>query len=359
MRLEQITFTRFLAAIGIVLFHFGTQTAPFNFQPTAFLFTEGNIGVSYFFILSGFIMVISYSGKGTIPLVDYYRKRVARIYPLYLLAILLFFAYFIFVHGIIDYTAMGLNILLLQSWSPKYALSFNGPGWSLAVETLFYLLFPLLFNTIYSKATLKRLVLPILAIWAVTQAVFVAGLYAPFYQHAAIKTMLSYFPLMHVSQFLMGNLAGLFFVKYQQELRGSYDVALLLLLAALILLLKYPPGKYPAGLLYHDGLMALIFVPLILLLSANTGIITRVFRARPLIFLGEISYGVYILQRPVFVWSREMLAGLGITNATTKFYLFLTLLLVVAVVCYYLVEVPLRKMIIGFRIRKKDKLQYA
>ena len=348
MRLDQITFTRFLAALGIVLFHFGTQTMPFNYKPTAFLFSEGNIGVSYFFILSGFIMVISYAGKGAIDLPDYYKKRFARIYPLYMLAILIFLCYLIFTNGIIDYKAMVLNMLLIQAWLPKYALSFNGPGWSLAVETLFYLLFPFLFNGIYSKIKLKKLVFPVIIIWICTQVLFIVGLNSQGYQELAIRTLLSYFPLMHLNQFLTGNLAGLFFLNNRDRLAGNHDTFVLLLLAALIVLLRYPVGEYHAGLIYHDGLMAFIFVPVIILMSANTGLITRVFKAKPLIFLGEISYGMYILQRPVFVWSRELLAGLGITNPAAKFYLFLALLLAFASIAYYLVEVPMRKFIIGF-----------
>ncbi|MDW5290748.1 hypothetical protein [Formosa sp. PL04] len=63
MRLEQITFTRFLAAISIVIFHHGKNIFPFNQEGVSFIIKQANIGVSYFFILSGFVMVIAYGNK--------------------------------------------------------------------------------------------------------------------------------------------------------------------------------------------------------------------------------------------------------------------------------------------------------
>ena len=347
MRLDQITFTRFLAAIAIVVFHFGEGIMPFAWKPVGFLFREGNIGVSYFFILSGFIMVISYAGKGRIEAGSYYRKRIARIYPLYLLAIALYAAWFLFSGAGMDYTGLALNVLLIQSWLPGYAISFNGPGWSLSVEAMFYLLFPLLFNTFYSKVQLGKLWLPVVAIWALTQTILIVALHSKVLNDAHIKShqLLFYFPLMHLNQFLTGNFAGLFFLKANDRLSGNYDLAILALLAVFSLLLKYPVGHINAGSWYHDGLMAVIFVPFILLMAGNTGLITQVFKARPLILLGEISYGIYILQKPVFLWSRQLVFYCKINNGTVKFYLFLGMLLLASVISYYLVEVPLRRLI--------------
>ena len=347
MRLDQITFTRFLAAIAIVVFHFGEGIAPFSYKPIDFLFREGNVGVSYFFILSGFIMMISYNGKGTIKAGDYYRKRIARIYPLYLLAIMINAAWFLFSGFRMDYTGMILNIFLIQSWLPGYAISFNGPGWSLAVEALFYLLFPLLFNTVYRKVSLRKLWPPIILVWLITQLILLSGLHGRVFSEANEKMhqLLVYFPLMHLNQFLIGNLAGLFFLSIKDKLNRNLDLIILFVLCIFAFLLKHPIDHVSPGSTYHDGLMAVIFVPLIVLMAGNNGLITRVFNTRPLILLGEISYGIYILQRPVFFWSRQLVFYWGINSAAGKFYLFLGMLLVASFVSYFLVEVPLRRII--------------
>ena len=63
MRIEQLTFTRFLAAIPIVLFHYSREIFPFNTPALNFWVVNANMGVSYFFILSGFVMAIAYGNR--------------------------------------------------------------------------------------------------------------------------------------------------------------------------------------------------------------------------------------------------------------------------------------------------------
>jgi len=89
MRIEQLTFTRFIAAISIVIFHFGDGCYLFNNEYVSFLFTQANMGVSYFFILSGFVMTIAYSHKENFQLKEYLVNRIGRIYPLYFFSIVL------------------------------------------------------------------------------------------------------------------------------------------------------------------------------------------------------------------------------------------------------------------------------
>ena len=86
MRVEQLTFTRFIAAISIVIFHYAKDVPPFNFDVISFLFNQANLGVSYFFILSGFVMIIAYGQKKNISFLSYMQKRFARIYPVTFLA---------------------------------------------------------------------------------------------------------------------------------------------------------------------------------------------------------------------------------------------------------------------------------
>lgn len=155
MRVEQLTFTRFLAAISIVVFHYGGNIFPFNIKFIHLLFKQANMGVSYFFILSGFVMVIAYKDKVKIEYGDYIKRRFARIYPVYGLAILILLAYWLALKKPIDYKGLFLNLTLLQSWIPGYALSFNGTGWSLAVEMFFYFTFPFLFNYIYRSSSVR------------------------------------------------------------------------------------------------------------------------------------------------------------------------------------------------------------
>ena len=215
MRLEQLTFTRFLAVISIVVFHYGNDIFPFNSNIIDFLFRQANIGVSYFFILSGFVMIIAYENRDKIEFRDFLKRRLARIYPVYLLAIFSLLAYYVLISQSFDYKELFLNLTLIQSWIPGFALSFNSPSWSLSVEMFFYISFPFLFNSFYKKYSLKRLIILVFIFFIGSQILLHSFTHSSFYNGFPSKShdLIYYFPLMHFSEFLIGNIAGLFFLK--------------------------------------------------------------------------------------------------------------------------------------------------
>lgn len=345
MRLEQLTFTRFLAAISIVVFHYGTNVFPFSHDAIDFLFRQANIGVSYFFILSGFVMIIAYNNKDKIEFWDYMKRRFARIYPVFFLAIIILLVYFVILGRPIDYKGFLLNITMVQSWIPGYALSFNGPGWSLAVEMFFYLSFPFLFNRFYKRYSYKKLIVPILIFFIGSQIALHFMTYSSYYNGFPSKShdLTYYFPLMHLSEFLIGNLAGMFFLKGIKV--RNYDLPIIILIVFVSVLLKMK-----IGIIYHNGMLAFVFIPMIILISANNGFITRISNRKTLVFLGEISYGIYILQMPVYTWINDIMKYLNIDNTIVIFYTALSVLILLSAISYKFFETPLRKMINKKRI---------
>jgi len=342
MRIEQITFTRFIAAISIVIFHYGRNVFPFKIESISFLFNQANIGVSYFFILSGFVMIIAYGQKVKINTIDYLKNRFARIYPVYFLAIILLLIFFTITSSKIDFYGLILNIFLIQSWIPGQALSFNYPGWSLAVEFLFYLAFPFLFNYVYSKFDFKRIVIPILFIWVVSQICLHIASTTSFYKGFPSKShdLIYYFPIMHLNEFLMGNLAGLFFINKLRTKKINIDWLIVLLLLILFALLRFN-----TFINFHNGFLMIIFIPLIISFSLNNGILSRFSNHKFCVFLGEISYGIYILQVPIFLWVRAVFSHFGIHSNFILFYLSLIILIMTSAVSYFFIETPLRKKI--------------
>lgn len=345
MRLEQLTFTRFLAAISIVVFHSGKNVFPFSHDAINFLFRQANIGVSYFFILSGFVMIIAYNNKDKIEFWDYMKRRFARIYPVFFLAIIILLVYFVILGRPIDYKGLILNITMVQSWIPGFALSFNGPGWSLAVEMFFYLSFPFLFNRFYKRYSYKKLIVPILIFFIGSQIALHFMLYSSFYTGFPSKShdLIFYLPLMHLSEFLIGNLAGMFFLKGIKV--RNYDLPIIILVVFIVVLLKMK-----IGINYHNGMLAFVFVPMIILISANNGFITRISNYKTLVFLGEISFGIYILQKPVYTWINGIMKYFNIDNINVIFYVSLSVLLISSAISYKFFETPLRKLINKKRI---------
>ncbi len=142
IRKDQITFTRFVAAMAIVVFHFGTDVFPFDQAPIAGLVERANVGVSYFFNLSGFIMVLACSGLEPIGAIDDDRRRLARVAPAYDAALLLLAPFLLKDWRHLDDVALALNPTMLQAWVHSKVLTVNQPGWLLSVEMFFYLCFP-------------------------------------------------------------------------------------------------------------------------------------------------------------------------------------------------------------------------
>ncbi|MBL3546866.1 acyltransferase family protein [Chryseobacterium sp. KMC2] len=331
MKITQITFTRFLAAMAIVISHFNKDMFLYQIDYISNVFLKANVGVSYFFILSGFIMIVAYHKKDRINYFDYYKNRFARIYPLYVLGLLL---YLITRYSGFSFYKVFLYLLGLQSWIPGEAMILNFPGWSISVEFLFYLIFPLLYNHFYSKGNKSVWVITVI-IWVITQ-VF-CSLYAGslYYEgpHTESHELLYYFPLMHINEFLVGNLAGLFFVKNHKQ--KNYDVPVIVIFLLILLALIFVP------LFYHNGLMALLFIPLIILISKNNGTLTRIFSLKPLEYLGEASYAVYITHIPVLYILREILEQYNF-GIDTIFWMYMGVLMITSALFYQFIEKPLR-----------------
>jgi peptidoglycan/LPS O-acetylase OafA/YrhL len=322
----------------IVIFHFG-HVFPFEATSFSFIFTKAYIWVSFFYILSGFVIFIAYYRGTQIPFRNFYFKRIKRIYPLYFLALVLMFINYILSSKKIDAVDIFLQTLAVQSWVPNRTLNFNTPGWSISVEFFFYATFPLLANYVYPKLSLKQKTIVIGTIWLFTQ--FLIAIYEKFEIFNPNKTInhaqFLNLPIMHLNQFLVGNLVAMYYLKYLKDRKANYDLVITAIAALLVMSMYFFVN--PSS---NNGIMAIIFVPLILFCSMNTGVIAKITVWKPFVFLGEISYGVYILQSPVFLITKKACAWLHWPiSANVLFYMSLLLLISIAAACYLLIEKPL------------------
>ena len=343
MRIEQITFTRFIAAIFIFIFHFGKQSFPFS-NPFLFPFLkQATVGVSYFFMLSGFVMIIAYWKLNTnfIPVKQFLASRFARIYPVYIIAILLSVVFVFLKNGNISATAFLLEIFALQSWIPQYALEINYTAWSISVEMFFFLSFPFLYKYFYKRYSLSIVVITAIVFWLLSQIIFNYAYFSGYYQPfpSSRHSFLYYHPIMHWNEFILGNATGLIFIKFfaNKNYNRNFDWILLCFPVLVALMLRY---KYAN---YHNGLLAVLFIPFIVLLSLNTGWITKIFCKPFFVLLGEISYSIYILQLPVYWACKSIFIYFHInTSKYSLFYVTAVILLISAYISYRFLETPLR-----------------
>lgn len=357
MRIEQLTFTRYLAALTVIFFHYGATVFPASVPWLQPLVTAGPIAVSYFYVLSGVIMAVAYyqpqQEQQYLHTYRYWLARFARIYPVYLLALLLMAAAK-YQQVLTDPTGLVLSLSMLQAWSPEYALTLNTPGWSLSVEAFFYLSFPLIM-LLFKRRHLPYWLGFTAAVWLATQLLHTYLLNSTDYTaHNALHKLIYYNPLMHWNTFLIGFLGGVWLREggFKRFAQPAFNHGGLVLIGSLLAILLVGKAQWikdsGVAFAYTNGLITPLFLLLIILLATNTSCISRWLQQRWLVVLGEASFSLYILQKPLHgIYERLMPTSIPADSAL-HFYLFVLLLTLSAIASYYLFETPLRRWINNF-----------
>ncbi len=350
MQINQITFTRFVAALTVVFFHYGSHAFPATLSWLTGSVTAGPIAVNYFYVLSGFIMAIAYyQPNSTTPLNKrrYWVARIARIYPVYLVALLLMVAASS-AQLAEKPLALPLQLTMLQAWIPGYPMTLNNPGWSLSVEAFFYLCFPFLLAIIH-RSGLRYLTIFAILLWLATQFVLLVSINSPEYSaKSPLHDFVYYHPLMHINAFITGLLCGVAFKNKADTLKSPSPLWLISSSLLVILLLELRPAIENAlgiHVAYTNGLIAPAFLWFIWLLAASKGRIASVLSHPALILLGEASFSLYILQKPVFGLYNRILEPRLNFGDVADFYSALLLLIIISIASYKLLETPARTLI--------------
>lgn len=364
--LTALTSLRFFAALVVVLFHLRVMHildgGPWWYQNFASI---GYVGVNCFFVLSGFILVYTYgrtaaeTGAGAgVDARRFWRARFARIYPAYLLSLLVTAPYFFHAVGHLEipYLAWSqrhltaaciLTLGLAQAWVPQGALTWNAVCWSLSAEAFFYLLFPALLLWT-RRLTPRGLGLAIAGCAAVSLAFSL--LYVFLHPDGIDKVnslettlpwrnVLSYNPLVRLPEFVTGMLAGQLFLAGP----GSSRLALPLVSIGLCVLvaLTAMAGKIPNPLV-SAGFLSPAFAALIYGLAALPADSASFLEWRWLVLLGEASYSLYLLHSFAISEISEATAGLP---KWAQVLACLAGAIAASLICFRMVEQPPRKVL--------------
>jgi peptidoglycan/LPS O-acetylase OafA/YrhL len=357
--IRPLTSLRFFAAVWVVAYHYLTPALEADPVVPAWLLAfvrSGFIGVPVFFVLSGFVLCYNYEAadfRAPGAKRAFWVARFARIYPVYILAFLLavppaLYALWTNVPGLpsVQDHAVGalLSPLLLQAWAGSAHAAWNTPGWTLSVEAAFYVAFPW-FAALARRRRLGSAFLAATALSATLLAVYlVAGLGSV---HVVMRN-----PLVHVPAFL----AGMLLAQHRAAattLRPAQADAMavggLLAIGAVAVTLSGPWGPGPETA--EPLLNSLLPIPLVALatigLVAPQGTLVSLLSAPKLVWLGNISYSVYILQTPLVkyvLYLPAMLLGFGTANLLA-FCAFLAVLVAVSAFTYRFVERPWQRRI--------------
>jgi peptidoglycan/LPS O-acetylase OafA/YrhL len=345
--ISALHFTRFLAAFCVVAYHYGKSAIPFKDGIINTFIQNGGFAVSYFFALSGFIMMYAYyKPNDQFSNKEFWITRLARIYPVYFLSFLLVLLTMLILNGS---KPKGLSIILqalcLHAWKPGISMEMNYVSWSIAVELLFYFIFPFLYKY-WHKKSLITICFQAILFWAISLSwhLWMAkNLSSP--ERYNVGQFIAFFPLWHLNSFVLGSAASLIFIKKLMPLNYTSFFSSTLILGSLILLyIFFIKQPITIGYLANGGMIP-VFLLLIIGISLNKGIIAKVLSLKPFIWLGEISYGFYLWQFFIYLFFEASLKNYHINLNTTQFYIYVFTLLLFSGLSYHLFELPMRKFI--------------
>ncbi len=167
----------------------------------------GRSGVTFFFVLSGFVLAWTYDGKA-VPAKVFLWRRFARIWPLMVATGALSVAVWVWLGqtAMVSAKAVVANLLLVHAWMPDTVKGANPAAWSLSDEAWFYLVFPLLMMLPAFRSGRGRR-----WIWALTcVGVVLVWMGGALIEPGSTRVWaLDYLPLSRMLQFVLGVAAGL------------------------------------------------------------------------------------------------------------------------------------------------------
>lgn len=291
-RLPSLTGLRWIAAMLVFGFHVGTMriiAEPDYRAVVDWLFTLGLSGVQFFFILSGFVLVWSARPDDTRR--NFWRRRLAKIYPNHVFMwVMVLLTGLWFADPVNRGVALG-NLFLVQSWNPTpgYFYSVNTVSWSLSCELFFYLCLP------FALPVLRRMRPWML--WAVVIAVplLIVALWPAqaLVPEESRWWFTQVFPPVRSLEFWMGVAAAE--LMRRGRWRGpGLSVASLLFVVVWVTAAQWIRAELWAGLLSAAYILVIAAAA-----DADVRGLRSPWRARPMIWLGEVSFAFYLVH--VFV----------------------------------------------------------
>ncbi len=346
-RLDQLTFTRFIAIVVVLFFHGGggVYLRAIDYFPFSPILISATTSVSYLYVLSGFVMsLVNYRPGELFDKSRYWTARLLRLYPLYLISFLLVCFYYMDSIAKIKLQKTLVNVFVMQAWVPKYAQSFNYAAWSMTVEFFFYAIFPFFTLWAYRQST-KKLIWGSILFWAITQLIHNA-LWAVYFPEQ--ENFLVYFPLFHLGSFLLGAVGGIWYLREGRE--HGYKPGMTLpvfaggiLIACVYIVLSSVIERFPHDTQLMTGLLSPLLTVIIIALALDTSRLSTFLNHPALVTLGDTSYGLYILHVP-FIWIyQRSLENSSLADPQWIFDLtFLPLIVVLGLLIHFYIDQPLR-----------------
>lgn len=328
---------RAIAVLLVLMFHAGINILP-----------SGFIGVDIFFVISGFLITsIIYSAQknNTLSISEFYIRRLWRLQPA-LIAVVLFTLLIAFLFYLpadfISYLREAKYTMLVTSnqYFSRATTAYAAPEtnyllllhtWSLSIEWQWYLILPASMVLLYKYLSPKSL-----KIFTVAITLIMAGISLFLSQIYPDKSY--YFLTSRIFEFLFGsclvilNTESFKLKSRTATLLGGLSIAALLYCATRNdIVLGYPD--------YHAVIVVAASALLIFTGSSTHSVITRALSYPPLVFIGTLSYSLYLWHWPIFATGRY----LGFSENAAFILICFTLTFALSWLSYRYVEKPFRR----------------
>jgi peptidoglycan/LPS O-acetylase OafA/YrhL len=282
----------------VVLFHAVNRSSEYRIMDVSLASdatTLGGLGVTFFFVLSGF--VLTWSARPGDGAREFYRRRFARIYPMHALTWAAAVVAIMAGGEHVPFVGAIMSLSLLQSWipNPDVYVAANGVSWSLSCEAFFYAVFPFLLAALiggrWSMRRVGATALAAMTSLAIAQAVTGAG----FPRTADLLV----FPPFAIGTFVVGVAAA---VAFRNGLRVRLGVGRALAIAAgwLGLMTLFALQAHSLlGIELPSTFATIVVTPAVVLLilsAASTDVSERrsLFSSHAMVKLGEWSFALYM-----------------------------------------------------------------
>ena len=325
------------------------------------LFKELHIGVTIFFVLSGFLIYWNYYDVASLSRAwwsRYVNNRVSRLYPLY------FIITFITLVKQFDIDSLSwfLNLTFLKGFSDPLKFGGVAQGWSLTPEWTFYLMAPLLFVAIRRYGFL----IPLAMVYLLGGILMLIGYlvnYMQFFQGVGFMTGYTFFG--RAFEFFVGMFLARYLTRSGSEAprsSGSWMtwISLGMMAAAVYLMSLYRMEGYlygvdhPVGRTVNNLVLPLAIACLFLGLIREKSLVRRVLDSRLVTLLGKTSYAFYLIHMGVIqMFVFDLMPGEGLAHYALVFLV----INILAVGLYFLFELPLNQWMRRRLISSTEKAQ--
>jgi peptidoglycan/LPS O-acetylase OafA/YrhL len=350
-----LTGIRFLAAVYVFIYHYGASALERAAVPTPIriFFQNGYFGVSAFFVLSGYILTHAHPGQllRAQALLNYFISRLGRIYPVYVLALLIMAP--LAAHELTVRNATAV-LLMFQAWGTPY--SDNGfawlfQAWTLSVEMVFYLLFPFLVTAVRRLPTtaIVALLLANIALLVISGSPKIHPDISSDDTSEFPAWILQWpLPLSRAIEFALGVLLCATVqrtVNLEKKVHASWaSAAIIAILLSLTVLLS-------ATSYSHIVASATVLIGLLIaLFHVSDTAIGRLMGSRWLYVLGSASYSMYLLANPCHGYLTRWLPE------TFGRLIALPVTILASVIVWRFFEDPARRLITRFRMTNAAEL---